>query len=139
MKSSARRNDQLSLGPMEVGNSEGADPILRNSENGDPAVRNAEDDRYAVSAELFDAALNDPRANLTNKEVAHLVGVSESLVQKWRTPSARTCPSFVQLLRLPPAFHLALHRSMNRRFGFGRAALVDLLEAVGSLALVTER
>lgn len=126
---SAPRNVQLGLPPMEVEKSEGHDPILRNSQ----------DDHYTVSAQLIDAAMKDPRCGVTNKDVAFLAGVSESLVQKWRTPDARTCPSFVQLLRQTPAFHLSLHRAMNRRYGFGRIVLADLLEAVGSLALVVER
>lgn len=93
-------------------------------------VRKAERD----AAELFDAALT--RAKLGNKEVAHLCGVSPSLVEKWRKADSPNRPSFVQMLLLPPSFQLELHRAMNARFGFGRAALVDLLDAVGRLAVV---
>ena len=40
------------------------------------------------------------------------------------------------MLLLPASFHIALHRVMNRRYGFGRAALKRLLDAAGDLAVV---
>ena len=114
---------------------------LRSSEQGSGAFRKSEqaDESPAeqLAAELLDQALID--CGLSNKEVAHLCGVSVSLVEKWRSAEQRGAPSFVQLLLLPPSFHLALHRAMNRRFGFGRAALAQLLEAAGDLALAVER
>ena len=89
------------------------------------------------AAALLDEALASAR--ITSKEVAILADVSESLVSRWRSPHYSEAPSFGQMLRLPPSFHLALHRAMNRRFGFGRAALAQLLEAAGDLALAVER
>ncbi len=89
-----------------------------------------------LAAELLNDAFQI--AKLENKEAAHLCGISENLVEKWRSTNARGAPSFVQMLCLPPAFHLALHKAMNRRFGFGKQALRDLLEAAGSLAMVIE-
>jgi hypothetical protein len=85
-----------------------------------------------VAAKLFDEALS--AAGLDSKVVAHLVGVSISLVDKWRSPNEERSPSLAQLLSLPFAFHLELHRAMNRHFGFGRAALRRLIDAVGELA-----
>ncbi len=77
-------------------------------------------------------------AHLERKEIAHLCGVSESLVDKWCSVDQRGCPSFVQMLMLPPSFHLALHKAMNAKFGFARAALLDLIESVGALAVLTK-
>lgn len=121
-------HSQLSLPPVPLRNSEQSEAVFRNSEQDDPVFRKAEQD----ASELFDRACT--LARLENKEVAHLCEVSVSLVEKWRSREARGCPSLVQMLLLPPAFHLALHKVMNRRFGFGRAALVQLLEAAGALA-----
>lgn len=89
-----------------------------------------------AAAELLHAAIT--AATLTNQEVAHLCGVSENLVEKWRSTHSRGCPSFAQMLCLPPRFHWELHRAMNRRYGFGRQALLELLAAAGSLAMVIE-
>ena len=122
--------DQLSLPPMPLRGSEQADPSLRNSQQDEAALRRSEQ----LAAEALDAAFFE--AHLENKDIAFLCGVSVSLVEKWRTADQRGCPSLVQMLLLPPAFHCALHRQLNKRFGFGRAALVRLLDAVGDLALV---
>lgn len=125
-KSSAHR--QLSLPPTLLEKQTQREPLL-------PKCTQP-DDAHVLAAELFDAALTG--AKLTSGEVAYLLGISESLVRRMRSKDARERASFVQMLRLPPAFHLELHRAMNRRFGFGRAALVQLLEAAGALALVVE-
>jgi hypothetical protein len=126
----ARDDRQLRLPPMPLRNSEPSGAGLRKEEplSVDDATRDASD--------LFDDALTTAR--LRNQDVAALLSVSESMVQKWRNPERRECPSFAQLLRLPLAFHLALHRALNRRYGFGRAALAQLLEAAGALALAVE-
>lgn len=108
--------------------------VRRSMPSGASDLRAEEADRLA--SELFDQALSD--AGLTTKEVAYLLGVSDSLVMRMRSPEIRGRVSFTQLLRLPPAFHIALHRRLNARFGFGRAALRDLLEGLGTLALLTE-
>lgn len=89
-----------------------------------------------MASELFDLALKNTKPHaITSGEVAHLFGVSESLVNRMRSVNYREGVSFTQMLRLPPAFHVALHNEMNRRFGFGRQALHDLLDAVGRIAL----
>jgi ribosome-binding protein aMBF1 (putative translation factor) len=135
----SRPNPQRNLPPMEVRKSEQGRAVFRKSEQERGAFRKAEQaaDTAVLAAELFDAALQ--RAGLNSKEVAHLLGISESLVQKMRSTEQRGCPSFAQLLRLPPRFHIALHREMNDQFGFGRAALGRLLEAAGDLALAVEQ
>lgn len=130
----AMRNGQLNLPPTLLPNREPEAPLLTKQEQ-PPQVPSADAD--ALAAELFDVAL--AAARITSQEAAFLFGVSESMVRKMRSVNARERVSFVQMLKLPPAFHIELHRAMNRRFGFGRAALAQLLEAAGELALVTER
>lgn len=91
------------------------------------------DNPDVFSAVFFDQALTNAR--IETPEVAHLFGVSESVVRRMRNPNARERVSFAQMLKLPPRFHFELHKVMNRRYGFGRAALAELLEAAGSLAM----
>lgn len=123
---SSRANGQLNLPPT----------LLTNHSQDEPLRTNCSHEPEALSAQLVDEAITEAR--LTSQEVAHLTGVSESLVNRWRSANYRECPSFTQLLRLPPAFHFELHRAMNRRFGFGRLLLRRLLDDVADLALVTE-
>lgn len=132
-RSSVRDDGQRSLPPMELRASEQPDATFRNSEH--------EADVLGKSEQLAALFLNQAidRAGLTNKEVAHLCGVSVSLVEKWRSTEARGCPSFVQMLLLPPAFHLELHRAVNRRFGFGAQILARLMNDLSDLAVVVER
>jgi DNA-binding transcriptional regulator YiaG len=119
--------------PLPLRTSEQLKVGLRTSEPETVVLGKAEQ----LAAELLNDAFD--RAQLENKEIAHLCGVSVSLVEKWRSREARGCPSFVQMLLLPPSFHIALHRSMNERFGFARQALRDLLESAGTLAMVLEK
>lgn len=130
---SQRGDSQLTFGPAEVRNSEEAQPVLRSSE--DDAT--TPDSIHEISASLFDDACKGAR--LTNKEVSFLWKCSVSNVEKMRLVGTRTCPSLVQLLLLPPRFHYEFHKAMNKRYGYGRAALREVLEALGTLALVTER
>jgi len=121
---------------MELQSSERQMPAFRKSESGSAVGESAVEQAHIDAAELFDAAMTG--AGLRNPEVAHLCGVSESLVQKWRQRDTRACPSFVQMLCLPPAFHIALFRAQNTRQGLGRAALARLMDAAGDLAVVLE-
>lgn len=120
----SRSDSRPSASALPVRSSEQLKVPFRSSEQAGPDV---------LAAELFDQACR--AAGLENKDVAHLCGVSVSLVEKWRQKDTRGCPSFLQMLLLPPGFHVALHRAMNAQFGFGRAALLDLLDAVGRLAV----
>lgn len=102
------------------------------SQEGDPRT-DGSPDPDAESSRLFDQALQDAR--IETGEAAYLCGVTDSLVRRWRSSNYREQPSLGQLLRLPPSFHIALHRQMDKRYGFGRAALASLLDAAGALAL----
>jgi hypothetical protein len=107
---SSRAHGQRSLPPM----------LLPNSSQDEAARRISSDEPEVIAARLFDASV--AAAKLTNYEVATLTGVSESLVTRWRSENYRESPSFIQMLRLPPAFHLELHRALNRHYGFRPAA-----------------
>lgn len=115
---------QQSLPPMLLPNETHSDPVR-------PKDTQAAD---ALAAQLFDEALT--ASGLTTADVAYLLHCSESLVRRMRSHDARERISFPQLLKLPPSFHWALHKAMNRHFGFGRQALLDLLDAAGRLAVV---
>jgi hypothetical protein len=102
---------------------------FRNSEQAREPLRNSEQ----VAARMLDEAFT--AAGLDTKEIAHLCDVTPSLVEKWRSTEQRGCPSFAQLLMLPPSFHFQLHRAMNRHYGFGRQLLARVLDDLGAVAL----
>lgn len=130
----SRANAQLNLPPSLLPKREHSDALLpKQEQQQQPSITECD----AVAAQLFDEALT--ASGLSSQEVAYLLGVSESLVRKMRSVNCRENVSFTQLLKLPPSFHLALHRSMNRRFGFGRQLLARLLDDIGDLALAVER
>lgn len=122
-RSTSSADSQLSLPPT----------LLTNSSQQQPVRTICSQEPEALSAQLFDQALD--AAHITSYEVGQLAGVSESLVNRWRSPNHRECPSFVQLLKLPPAFHLELHRAMNRHYGFGRQLLARVLDDLCGLAV----
>lgn len=132
MKKSAPPNHQLGFGPMPLGDSEPREAAFRRSEQANEALGKSEQ----LASEILNAAFD--AAGLQNKEIAHLCGVSVSLVEKWRSTEARGCPSFVQLLMLPVNFHWELHKAMDRHFGLGRRALADVISAIGSLAMLAK-
>ena len=91
----ARDHSQRPLPVMEVPKSEQPTGVFRKSESGNAAGESSLDQAYIDASALFDAAVIV--AGLRNPEIAHLCGVSESLVQKWRSRDTRACPSFVQI------------------------------------------
>ena len=119
---------QQPLPPMPLVNCSQAEPVRTKDTQPDHAS--------ILASELFDAALTDAR--ITSGEVSHLLGVSESLVNRMRSPNYREGVSLVQMLRLPIEFHWQLHKVMSRRLGLRQRAVAELLDAVGSIALVTE-
>lgn len=125
MKSS-RSNGQLNLPPSLLPNPSQAETVRRKSSQSSEPVE-------SLASTLFAQAMDD--AKLTTAEVAYLVQHSESLVTRWRSPEHREQPSFAQLLRLPPAFHMALHKRLDQHYGFSHAAVRDALEAIGRLAV----
>jgi transcriptional regulator with XRE-family HTH domain len=134
----ARNNDhQLNFGPLP----------LRSSER--DALRHAEQDRREeerrlaeqITADLLDGAIT--AAGLDNKEVAYVLGVSRSLVEKWRSKDQRGSPSFLQLWDLGtvhPPFAFELHRAINKRCSrLGLQALARIITDLGALAMAVSR
>lgn len=109
-------------------------PLENCSPQASARIKDSPDAATILASELFDTALE--AARITSANAAHLIGVSESLVNRMRSQNYREGVSFTQMLRLPSSFHIALFRVMNRQHGYGRAALRDLLDAAGALAVV---
>lgn len=128
MSSSSRTNSQLGLGPMHLADRKQDSEVL--------PKRTRREEAQEISAVLFDSALT--AANISTAEVAFILDISESLVRRMRSKDARERASFVQMLMLPPKFHIEMQRAMNRKYGFARAALGQALEALGALALAIE-
>jgi hypothetical protein len=122
---SSRLDGQLSFGPTSLANGTQPEAVLPKCTQ--------RDDAHEIAAVLFDESLT--AARIETAEAAYLLGISESLVRRMRSKDARERVSFAQLLKLPPSFHLELHRAMNRRFGFGRQLLARVLDDLGALAL----
>jgi hypothetical protein len=86
--------------------------------------------------ELAAVCLDEARiaCGLTAKDFAAHFQLSESVVHRWLNPHARECPSQAQITSLGSEFMRQLARSYNRRFGWGRTALLDVVKAIGELA-----
>lgn len=109
----------------------------KDSRESDARTNDSEPDPLMQSASfLFDAALRDAR--VTSAEAAHLMGISESLVNRMRSPNYRECVSLVQLLRCGPQvtwrFHVALHHKQK----FGQLALREALQALSLVGVGIE-
>lgn len=142
----ARLESQLSLPPVALRNSEPSGSGFRNSEGSDLAVRTSEsdladvarpaddDEAIAAAAALFDEALK--RSGLdNNKDVAALIGVSQSLVDKWRRPNEPASPSLVHMMKLPATFHWEFIRGLFRRYRLARLAAREIESASSVMAL----
>jgi hypothetical protein len=77
-------------------------------------------------------------AGLTNQGIAADLGVNESIVGRWRNVNAKESPSLLYLSLLGPEFLRLLYRGYSRRCGWGRYALLDLVEALGDVAVNQE-
>jgi hypothetical protein len=112
------------------------DPLkatVRKSDPREETVRTPDRaDAAALAATIFSNALESAR--ITRDEAAYLFGVSRSLVDKMTT--GEKAPSLVQLLMLPPQFHLALIRELDAHFGLGRSVLAQVQQAIGTLGLL---
>lgn len=86
--------------------------------------------------ELAAVCLDEARiaCGLEPKELASHFGLSESVIHRWMNVNARECPSQSQLTSLGSEFMRQLTKSYDRRFGWGRKALLDVVTAMGALA-----
>lgn len=111
---------------------------LRNLKVETPSLRIPKADEFTceqaleMAAEIFDESCI--RAGLNNKFIAQHLGVSDSLVARWRLPHTKDRATVAQMLRLPGFFLLALHKVLGQRFGARKAAMAALLDAVADLA-----
>lgn len=131
----SRSQSQLNLPPTEVLRSDHDAAPVRKPDHADQAVRNTDREAAeALASTIFSNALQ--AAGIEHGEAAYLLGVSASMVDKMCSPNERQAPSFVQLLLLPPSFHLALIKELDKHFGLGRALLARVQESLGTLGLL---
>lgn len=132
----SRHQSQAPLPPMEVRKADQVGAVVRKSDQEDRAVRNTDREASeALAATMFSAALD--ASGITRDEAGFLMGgISRSLVDKMCSPTERQCPSLIQLLLLPPSFHIALIQELDKHFGLGRAMLARVQQSLGALGLL---
>lgn len=136
------RSHQQSAAHVSVGE-------VRTSNHGDTSVRKSHQapeavtkphqiDRNAaeiLAASMFSNALD--AANISRDEAAFLMGgITRSMVDQMCSTTVPKAPSLIQLLLLPPTFHLALIKELDKHYGLGRALLARVQESLGTLGLL---
>lgn len=120
--------------PVLLPNQEHEARLLPKQEH-EPEV--APDQADAVASLLFDHALSDAR--LTSGEAAYLLGVSESMVRKMRSPQSRESVSLPKLLLLPIDFWICFIPLVVRRLNLGQRIIGGLMNHLSVLSLVVGR
>jgi hypothetical protein len=64
--------------------------------------------------------------------------VSKSLVSRWRSPEYAELPTYAHVVALGPDFERVYSRVVRKANGWGRVALLDLLDAAGDVAEMFE-
>lgn len=85
-----------------------------------------------IASVVFDMAAM--RFGEKDESLALTLGVSRSLVSRWRSPEHREVPSLAQVMTLGPEFQRIFIKELSKFHGFGRLALMDLVESLGELA-----
>ena len=85
-----------------------------------------------IASVIFDMACI--RFGEKDEALAITVGVSRSMVTRWRDLDAREVPNTAQIAALGEDFNRIYGKVRNRFYGFGKRALIDLLDSVGELA-----
>lgn len=85
-----------------------------------------------IASVVFDMACI--RFGEKDESLALTLGVSRSLVSRWRSPEHREVPSLAQVVALGPEFQRLFLKELSKFHGFGRLALLDLVESLGELA-----
>ena len=135
----SQQQSQRSLPPMEVRNSNHGESSVRNTNHGAESVSETnQTGRQAaeiLAAAIFSAALD--AAGITRDEAAFLMGrVTRSMVDQMCSKTVPKAPSLIQLLMLPPSFHIALIQELDTHFGLGRAVLARVQQTLGTLSLL---
>src|SRR5688572_2719774 len=85
-----------------------------------------------IESDVFDCACI--RFGEKDESLALTLGVSRSLVSRWRSPEHREVPSLTQVMTLGPGFQWLFVKELSKFHGFGRLALLDLVESLGELS-----
>ena len=94
----------------------------------------SESEADAEAAFLIDRALYDAR--ITSKELAGHLNLTESLINRWRSPNYHESPAFRQIVRFPLWFHWKLFKLMAKRYGFAKYAAAESMDAAATFAMV---
>jgi hypothetical protein len=90
-----------------------------------------------LSSVCFDEACNAMGWALDKQVQAELakvrIVISTSVIARWRNPHAKESPSLAVCAALGSEFMRVMKRSYGRRFGWGRVALLDALNAFGEV------
>jgi len=126
-----------------------ADRPLQNLEPGSPARKIlsqasglVEMTPSMVASVVYDKAVI--RSGLKALAISEMLRVaecpaSESLISRWRNPTQRESPSLVQLCAHGPEFLRLFKRELEVYHGWGRLALLDVVNALGDLAEAMEQ
>lgn len=85
-----------------------------------------------LASVIFDQACI--RAGFKGGYIAETLKVGEPLVSKWRDPDYTQLPTIGQVFALGPEFLRCFKKEQEKYYGWPKAALVELVEAFGSLA-----
>lgn len=83
---------------------------------------------------VYDMALLRMWGAGAGKQVALALGVSESLVSRWRKPEYRELPSIGQIAAHGPEFVFVYLKEQRKFYGFGKRTILELLAMVGDVA-----
>jgi hypothetical protein len=109
-----------------------ADVRTKSSQAPTPAGKAVEMTPNQIASVVFDLAAI--RFGEKDEALALTLGVSRSLVSRWRSPEHREVPSLAQVMTLGPEFQRLFVKELSKFHGFGRLALLDLVESLGELA-----
>jgi hypothetical protein len=137
----SRHQSQLALPPMHLPNGARSAAMLPNQEQPSevPAIREqlTADEADDLASQLVSDAID--AARLTNADVAFVLGISESLVRKMRSPNTRERMSHGQILKLgfhSPRFYVELTLATDARTGWLRRFAMQLQQQATALFAV---
>lgn len=73
-----------------------------------------------------------------NQALALVLGVNESRISRWRNVHESDVPSTAQVIALGPEFERVYNKQHSMFRGFGRRALLDMVDALGLVAAAVE-
>lgn len=129
---------------MPLPNTEQRRTLLPNQEQAPTVLTNQERLTQEEADDLSARLLNDAieGARLTNGDIAFILGISESLVRKMRSPHTRERMSHAQMLRLGvarPLFYIELTIATDAHTGWFRRFALQLQQQASALFAVAGR